>query len=822
MSRVDIHVHTKYSCHPTNFFLKKLKAPESMTAPEAAYKMAKERGMDFVTLTDSNSIEGCLEIAHHGDVFNACETPVVFPEDDCTIRLLVLGLTERQLEAMLKYRGHIYDVRDYLLSENLYHVVSSPLEIFNPRFNPDHIEKMLLLFDHFETRNGSRHARTNEFITSVLDHLSPEFMEELQKKWQIQPASEKPWQKGFVGGSSDYCGQYIGLTWTEVPQVTSPQEFLEALRRRAGTPAGDYGSTIASAHSMYRIAFQYYQKNLRRKNVQEPDLVSVMLSRVLQPGHTEKLSLKERMLLTWGIMKKMLGIGKKSTPLERRLQREFFKAYNEIPAAERLSNIPKDDLVNFDERLYHLADRIISKVSYRMANMAAAEFGRGHIENALGLGAAVIPLQGTLGPYLYCFEKTNRDRPLIEDLHSRLAPALGLPPAHKERKRIAWFSDTINDVNGVSHTLHKFAAVAEEIDADLTIISSVAKEKAPQGSRFLNFEPIGEISIPDYELQKLSVPPLLEMLRYLEQSGFTEYVISTPGPVGLVAMLAARLFHVPTRAIYHSDFPEHVRHITGDEGLHDTTWSYMRWFYGLSDVVYSPSDFYRRQLIDHDFNPDRLFIFTRGTDLEFYNPKHRDESFFASWGVRDRVKCIYVGRVSREKNLDIMLDAFMGDAMLLEKAALIIVGDGPYLEELKQRYIHPAIVFTGFMKGNPLSQAYASADIFLFPSTTDTYGNSVLEAQAAGLPAIVSDEGGPKEIISTGESGLAISGHDLKAWRNAMRDLVTDSEKRHRMAAAARARTATRDWVTAFKEFWDDNPYPSNRPLQSQKTIPFL
>jgi glycosyltransferase involved in cell wall biosynthesis len=361
------------------------------------------------------------------------------------------------------------------------------------------------------------------------------------------------------------------------------------------------------------------------------------------------------------------------------------------------------------------------------------------------------------------------------------------------------------------------AAVAEELGADLTIISSVVKAKAPTGSKFLNFEPVGEIAVPDYELQKLAMPPGLKILRYLEQSGFTEYVISTPGPVGLLAMLAARMFRVPTRAIYHSDFPQHIRHITGDEGLQETTWTFMRWFYGLADAVYSPSEFYRNQLIEHGFDPDRVFIFTRGTDLDFYNPKHRDDEFFKPWGVSDRVKLIYVGRVSREKNLDTMLDAFMADSVLLDKAALVLVGDGPYLEELRSRYRHPAVVFPGFMKGQRLSQVYASADVFLFPSMTDTYGNSVLEAQAAGLPAIVADSGGPKEIISPNESGLAISGYDMKAWRQAMRGLVLDPERRHRMAAAARARTATRDWTTAFREFWEDDPYSAYRNSRAQK-----
>ncbi len=277
MPRADLRVHSRHSDRPTNFFLKRLKAPESLTEPEAAYALAKRRGMDFFTLTDSDTINGCLELTHHADVFTSCETTVAFPEDDCKVRLLLYGVNEAQLQHILGYRGNIFLVRDYLLSEHIVHAVATPLDILNLRLGPDHVEKLLLLFDQFETRSGARQARTNDFMTALLEHLTPEFMERLRRKWSLEPASAKPWQKGFVGGSSDYCAQYTGLTWTEVPQASTPAEFLAALQRRQATPGGIHGSTIAAAHSMYRVAFQYYQRNLGQRHARQPDIVSLIL-----------------------------------------------------------------------------------------------------------------------------------------------------------------------------------------------------------------------------------------------------------------------------------------------------------------------------------------------------------------------------------------------------------------------------------------------------------------------------------------------------------------------------------------------------------------
>jgi glycosyltransferase involved in cell wall biosynthesis len=819
MPRCDLRVHSRHSNRPTNFFLRQLKAPESLSDPEALYALAKRRGMDFFTLTDSDTITGCLELAHHADVFPSCETMVAFPEDDCKIKLLLFDLAEQQLERVLRLRGHLYNVRDYLCAENIVHAVAAPLDILNSRLAPEHVERMLLLFDLFETRSGGKRVRANEFITDLLDYLTPEFIERVHRKWGIEPSSDKPWQKGCLGGSNDYCGQYVGLTWTEGRGAATPAEFLAELRQRTSSAGGAHGSTLSAAHSIYRVALQYYQQNVHQGRARRSDLVQMILTRVLLPDSPHHFSVTQWMRAGAAAIPSLLSVRRRRSLVERRLIREFAVAYQEIPAGQRLTDVPHLDVAEFDERLFSLVDRVVSRVSFRLLRQAAREFRRGRLGNALSLAGATLPLQTILGPYLHAFDRLNRDRPLISRLEAHFSPHLDLPRGQRGKsKKVAWFSDTMNDVNGVSLTLNKMAEVAEREGADLTIISSVVAPKASRGSRFVNFEPVGEIPVPDYELQKLAAPPVLQMVRYLETAGFTEYVISTPGPVGLTALLAARLLHVPCRAIYHNDFPQHVRLITGDENLEQTTWTYMRWFYGKADATYAPSGFYRDQLLDHGFPADRLRLFHRGTDADRFAPHHRDEHFFEPWGIRNKVILLYVGRMSREKNLDLILDAFLKDADLTQRAALAMVGDGPYLGELKARYAHPSIAFCGFLSGKPLAKAYASADVFLFPSTTDTYGNSVLEAQASGLPALVSAEGGPQEIILPDETGYVLPGHDAARWSTAMHMLAFDAERRARMSSAARAHAATRDWTTAFLEFWND-PLPVSSPRTNETSV---
>ena len=165
------------------------------------------------------------------------------------------------------------------------------------------------------------------------------------------------------------------------------------------------------------------------------------------------------------------------------------------------------------------------------------------------------------------------------------------------------------------------------------------------------------------------------------------------------------------------------------------------------------------------------------------------------------MRLLYVGRVSKEKDLDVLVQAFRTLRQEALPVQLSIVGQGPYFDSLSEQL--PEACFTGYLTGKELARAYASADIFVFPSTTDTFGNVILEAQAAGLPVIVSDEGGPAELVTDGVNGLITKARDAEDFAQAVRQLVQDAELRTRMSAAARAAVAGRSWPGAFRKFWE-------------------
>ena len=151
--------------------------------------------------------------------------------------------------------------------------------------------------------------------------------------------------------------------------------------------------------------------------------------------------------------------------------------------------------------------------------------------------------------------------------------------------------------------------------------------------------------------------------------------------------------------------------------------------------------------------------------------------------------------------MDVLVQAFQKLREENAPVQLSIVGHGPYSSALAE--LLPEACYTGYLSGDELAKAYASSDIFVFPSTTDTFGNVIIEAQAAGLPVIVSDVGGPRELVTDGVNGFVTKGRDVADFTAAIRRLVEDSELRTRLSTAARESVADRSWPRAFRKFWE-------------------
>jgi glycosyltransferase involved in cell wall biosynthesis len=291
------------------------------------------------------------------------------------------------------------------------------------------------------------------------------------------------------------------------------------------------------------------------------------------------------------------------------------------------------------------------------------------------------------------------------------------------------------------------------------------------------------------------------MIDYIQRERFTELIISTPGPVGLTALLAAKMLGLRASGIYHTDFPQYVRILTDDSFFETLTWRYMHWFYSQMDIVYVNSEHYRRCWIERGIAPGKIKILPRGLDTALFHPTRRDRSFWKKYGIHNGdVVLLYVGRLSKEKDLDVAGSAYRKLRDAKQPVRLVFTGDGPYLPELREKF--PDAHFTGYLAGVELARAFASADVFIFPSTTDTFGNVVLEAMASGLPVVVSDQGGPKELVAEGSTGFVTKSFDVESFANATQRLVADRALREKFSGNARHSVENRDWDEAFQKFW--------------------
>jgi glycosyltransferase involved in cell wall biosynthesis len=210
----------------------------------------------------------------------------------------------------------------------------------------------------------------------------------------------------------------------------------------------------------------------------------------------------------------------------------------------------------------------------------------------------------------------------------------------------------------------------------------------------------------------------------------------------------------------------------------------VRWYYNHSDLILAPSAYVRDEIGKWLESP--VDILSRGIDIDQFSPAHR----IVEEG-RVRPQALYVGRVAPEKNLALLVDTFKER----DNVSLKVVGDGPYLEEMKRQL--PQVEFTGKLTGVQLSRAYASADFFVFPSESDTFGNVVLQAKASGLPVVVSDKMGPKEQVNHGVNGFISS--DGEQFAEAVDRLVDDPGLRFRMGSAARKDAENFTWPRVFE-----------------------
>jgi phosphatidylinositol alpha 1,6-mannosyltransferase len=354
--------------------------------------------------------------------------------------------------------------------------------------------------------------------------------------------------------------------------------------------------------------------------------------------------------------------------------------------------------------------------------------------------------------------------------------------------RVAYFTESLFPlVDGVSRTLARLFETLETRGIEFIVFSPFVPDRVSWSSRvrrvrFFRFPPY-----PDY---RVSLPLQRSVRREMRAFRPDLVHVVSPTPMAFWAQRLAREVGAPVVASFHTHFVSYFRYYRVGR-LEPFGWSLLRAFYGGCERVYAPSESIIGELRARGI--PNLELWSRGIDLGGFSPEHADQGVRAEAGADVGTPILLlVSRLVREKDLE---DLVAVDRQLRDRGVrfrLVLVGDGPMREELERRL--PDAHFAGYRAGADLARWYASADVFVFPSTTETLGNVVLEALASGLPAVVVDRGGPQDLIRHGHNGFVARANDPASLAGHLEPLLRDPGLRRRMAGAARASATSRDW----------------------------
>lgn len=374
--------------------------------------------------------------------------------------------------------------------------------------------------------------------------------------------------------------------------------------------------------------------------------------------------------------------------------------------------------------------------------------------------------------------------------------------------KVLLFTDTLCDANGVSRFLQDMAAESAVQEREFFVVTSTLKEHCDPSARIFNLPPLFRAPMPLYPELDIVVPPVIAMYRLIRRIDPDLIHISTPGTVGWSAMLLARLAGKPIVGTYHTDFPGYIYHNTKSRWLHSITTIGMRLFYRPFSMIFVRTSGFREILTrDLGVPESKIVRLAPGIRQESFDARFRDTALWRRYGLSESsLKLLYVGRLTKEKNFGMVMRAW---ELFYERyvatgqidADLVIVGEGklrngPKASRLKRT------AFLGYRGKEELSGLYASSDLFICPSVTETLGQVIMEAQSSGLPVLVADRGGHREIVCA-EGSRMLNPDEPEQWCEAVAEYLSDPKMREESAQMCRSFMQPFTIARSFRAFWD-------------------
>ncbi|WP_232019121.1 glycosyltransferase family 4 protein [Sulfuritortus calidifontis] len=351
------------------------------------------------------------------------------------------------------------------------------------------------------------------------------------------------------------------------------------------------------------------------------------------------------------------------------------------------------------------------------------------------------------------------------------------------------------EINGVAMTLGQIVAALQARGHAVQLVRPrQASDPAAPPVNGVEQTLVTGLPIPGYADLRLGLPAKRRLLRLWSCKRPDLVHIATEGPLGWSALSAARQLAIPVVAGFHTNFHRYSRHY-GLGWLQPAIHGYLRHFHNRAQLTLVPTETLRQELAAVRYR--NLAVMARGVDTGLFRPERRQTALRQAWGAGENDLVVaYVGRLAPEKNLPLLLRAFAAMRQVRPDARLVLVGDGPSRAALAAK--HPELIFCGARTGEDLAAHYASADCFLLPSLTETFGNVLLEAMASGLAVLGFDYAAAAEHIVPGGNGLTVPYGDEVAFIEQATRLAQQPQTLRALGQAARATALGLSWDSVF------------------------
>jgi glycosyltransferase involved in cell wall biosynthesis len=776
--RVDLHCHSRASTETDEALLIALNCPESYSSPDDVYAQARRRGMDFVTLTDHDSLAGVRELRARPDVIVGEELTCYFPEDHCKIHLLLWGLNDQQHAALQMISADIYEVSRYVHRHGMAHAVAHPLYRQNDVLDRWHVERLLLMFNGFETLNGAHSQLHREAFEPLLDELDEPRFRRLERRHGIRGHGRTPWVKARTGGSDDHGLFNIGRTWTEFPrEVETVDDVLACLRDGRCRPGGEAGSSVKLAHNFYGVGVRYYAREMAL----EGDPVAGLLARVVgdapqSPARSMNLTLLKMYAGSLiGRAKSAVAPGRSRARGTKLLERILVSSVpGRVRGDEALAGALRSGQAPLAEHdaMFGLMSGISRDVAAGIGQAISEATNERSFAEIFDALSAIAAEQVLLLPYYFALFHQNQERHLLHRMTGR-------PDERALRSpRVGVFTDDLDPTSPAGAFARDVARHAACEDWPATILSCGNSDQL--GGNHKPFSPLWSGSLDKLGLA-MSLPPVLEVLEYADRKQFDAIVINSAGPMALCGVLVARMLRVPVIVAQHIDLQAHVLgRSDGDYRVAAGTKAYVRWLYAGAARVVTRSQAGATLAAKMGVGPSRISV-----ALPSIPPAEPRDAKPTSPAAGARLVCY--GNFTHRAEAELMALVLRSVTERRADASLTVVGSGPWTPTLMAKArglaVHPAPT------GN-IADLATNGQILVDLSLSELSAHRVAAAMGRGLPAVVSYTGAAGECVEDNLSGATVPSRDPNAWADAILKIVNDAERREAMSRRAITRAS--------------------------------